>query len=152
MTEFEIKKKNSMMVVGIELRTSNEPDAGPVEIPQHWEKFYKNNIMEKIPNKSANEVVALYCDYEGDHTKPYSLVIGCPVSSIDHIPEGMVAKIIPETSYAVFDVSGEFPKSLVETWGKIWRTKLDRTFSYDFELYGSEFGSTQKLDVYIAVK
>ena len=42
------------------------------------------------------------------------------MTSLDNIPEGMVAKIIPEGSYAVFHAIGEYPKKLIETWENIW--------------------------------
>lgn len=35
------------------------------------------------------------------YTQPYSLLIGCQVSSMDDIPQDMVAKTIPSGSYAI---------------------------------------------------
>lgn len=138
------------MVIGIECRTSNNPDAGPHDIPRHWQRFYTENILSQIPSKAESEVIALYCDYEGDYTKPYSLVIGCQVTSIRKIPEGMVAKIVPASTYAVFRAVGEFPKSLIETWKKIWQTNLERTYTGDFEVHGER--SSKEVGVYIAIK
>jgi predicted transcriptional regulator YdeE len=154
MDTYTIIQKPSMVIVGIECRTSNAPDAGPVDIPKLWGQFYSENIMDQIPDKASNEVIALYCDYEGDHTQPYSLVIGCPVKSLHEVPEGMVAKITPAASYAVFRAVGEYPKSLIETWGAIWQSGLERTYTGDFELYGDKFfsGSPQEVEVYIAVE
>lgn len=149
-----IVQKPAILVIGIDCRTSNAPDAGPKDIPKLWERFYGEDIISQIPNKISNEVIALYCDYEGDYTEPYSLVIGCPVSSIDTIPEGMVAKTIPASSYAVFHAVGEHPQALIETWGKIWKDPdLERTYSGDFELYGNKFisSSPKELEVYIAI-
>jgi predicted transcriptional regulator YdeE len=51
--------------------------------------------------------------YEGDYTKPYSWILGCEVSSLDEIPEGLVGKVIPESKYAVFTTQGEFPQGLI---------------------------------------
>ena len=108
------------------------------------------HIQEKIPNKTSNEVIALYCDYEGDYTKPYSLIIGCPVSHPE-VPKGMVTKTIPAGSYALFEAKGEFPKSLIETWQDIWkREDLKRTYTGDFEVYGEKF-SDGEVEVFIAV-
>ena len=154
MKKYTIVKKPSITIIGIECRTSNLPEAGPYDIPKHWEKFYKSDIISKIPNKTSNEVLALYCDYEGDYTQPYSLVIGCPVSSIDVIPEGMVAKAIPTGSYAIFRAVGERPKSLIETWGNIWQQPdLERTYTGDYEIYGDKFfGTPQEVEVYIAIE
>lgn len=154
MEDYKVIHKPAIQVIGIELRTSNASDKGPKEIPLHWEKFYSDNILEKIPNKDSSEILAVYCDYEGDETQPYSLIIGCSVSSIDHIPEGLVAKKLPATSYAVIPAIGEHPTKLIEAWGNIWQSSLKRTYTGDFELYGEDFAviSPQKVDVYIAIE
>lgn len=154
MIDYTIVHQPEILLMGIECRTSNAPDAGPQDIPKHWAKFYGDNILDQIPNKSSDEVIALYCDYESDYTGPYSFVIGCPVTSVDDLPEGMIVKIIPTASYAVFYAIGEYPKSLIDTWGAIWHTPLDRTYTGDFEIYGNKFvaGSPQEVEVYIAIE
>lgn len=155
MKNHQVIQKPSIQVIGIECRTSNTLEAGPYDIPKHWEKFYKDDIMNRIPNKTSNEIIALYCDYEGDYTQPYSLVIGCQVSSIDDIPEGMVAKTIPSGSYAIFRAIGKHPNALIETWGHIWQqTNLKRTYTGDYEVYGDKFisASPKEVGVYIAIE
>ena len=154
MKDYAVIQKPSINVIGIECRTSNAPEDGPQDIPRLWGQFYSEDIINKIPNKASNEVIALYCDYEGDYTQPYSLVIGCPVTSLDNIPEGMVAKAIPAGSYAVFRAIGEHPTSLIETWGNIWQTELKRTYTGDYEFYGEKFssGSPKEVEVFIAIE
>lgn len=154
MGSYKIVQKPSTMIVGIECRTSNAIAAGPQDIPRLWDRFYSQNIINQITNKTSTEVFALYCDYESDYTQPYSLVIGCPVSSLDNIPEGMVGKAIPAGSYACFSALGEHPKSLIETWGNIWQqADLKRTYTGDYEVYGDKFsGSPQEVDVFIAIQ
>ncbi len=112
MKNFTKVHKPSMMVIGIECRASNSASAAPQDIPQLWQKFYAEEIQSKIPNKVSEEVIALYCDYEGDYTEPYSCVIGCPVSSLGHIHPGMVGKMVPAATFAIFHAAGDFPKSL----------------------------------------
>lgn len=148
-------EKPTLFIIGIECRTANTPEAAPHDIPKHWGKFYSEQIFEKILHKASEDVIALYCDYEGDYTKPYSLVIGCLVHSTETIPEGMVMKKIPSGSYAIFKAVGEHPKALVETWGKIWQdVNLERTYSGDYEVYSRKlFGqSPPEVDVYIATE
>lgn len=154
MENYIVIQKPSMIVVGIECRTSNAPEDGPHDIPRLWGQFYSEKIVNQIPNKVSNEVIALYCDYEGDYTQPYSFVIGCPVGSVDNVPEGMVVKIIPAGSYAIFHAVGEYPTSLIETWGNIWNTELKRTYTGDYELYGDKFvsGSPKEVEVLIAIE
>lgn len=148
-------QKPALSLIGITCRTSNAPDKGPHDIPKLWGRFYSEDCISRIPNRVSDEVVALYCDYEGDYTQPYSIVIGCPVSSLEVIPEGMVAKTIPAGSYALFRAVGEYPKSLVDTWGEIWQqANLKRTYTGDYELYGEKFvsGSPKEVDVFIAIE
>ena len=155
MKNYTIVEKPSITIIGIECRTSNSPDKGPHDIPKHQEKLYQENILEKIPNKISNEVIALYCDYESDHTKPYSLVIGCAAASHNQIKKKMVAKTIPKGSYAVFKAIGEQPQALIETWGQIWKEiDLKRTYTGDYELYNEKFlsQSPQEIEVYLAIE
>jgi len=154
MGDYAIVQKPAVFVIGIDCRTSNAPEAGPQDIPMLWGKFYKDEIMNRILNKVSHEVIALYCDYEGDYTQTYSVVIGCPVSSLGEIPSGMVAKTIPAGAYAVFRAIGGCPASVIETWGTIWqKPNLKRTYTGDYELYGGEFisGSPKEIEVYVAV-
>lgn len=152
--DYTVIQKPSINIIGIECRTSNASEDGPQDIPRLWRLFYSEDILNKIPNKASNEVIALYCDYEGDYTQPYSLVIGCPVTSLNDIPEGMVAKTIPTGLYAAFRAIGEYPTSLIETWGNIWQTELKRTYTGDYEFYGEKFssGSPRELEIYIAIE
>lgn len=153
MKNFEVIYKPHMIVIGIECRTSNDNNAGPHDIPRLWQKFYSEDVLSKIPNKASEEVIALYCDYEGDHTKPYSCVIGCPVTSLDQIPSGLVGKLIPASTFAVFHAIGEFPKSLIKAWNTIWQSNLKRTYTGDYEVYGQKFTSPLKeVDVLVAIE
>ncbi len=154
MANVKTMRKPAAIIIGIECRTSNHPEAGPQDIPKLWQKFYQEGIAAKIPNKISDEVIALYCDYEGDYTLPYSIVIGCPVSSAEVIPEGMVAKTIPASTFAVFETTEDFPKSLIDTWVRIWKSGMKRTYSGDYELYGKQFaeGVSKKVDVLVAIE
>ena len=154
MTNYSIVKKPEIMLVGIECRTSNDPGSAMNDIPALWERFYSQNIISQIPNRASEEVIALYCDYYGDHTQPYSVVIGCPVRELGGVPEGLVAKQIPDGTYAAYRAIGEHPKTLIETWGEIWQTDLPRTYTGDYEVYGKKFtsGTPQEVEVFIAIE
>jgi len=146
-------EQSEFFVMGIECRTSNDPEVGPQQIGAHWQKFMQDGVYSLIVNKSSDEIIALYCDYDGDHTQPYSLVIGCKVSSTDEIPEGMVVKLVPQANYAHFPTIGEYPKVLAETWGKVWQSDIKRTYTGDFEVYGEKFYQDPKqVDIFVAVE
>lgn len=144
-------KKPEITVVGIACRTSNYPNNQ--DIPLLWGRFFNERTIDKIPNKSSHDVFGLYCDYEGDYTKPYTLIIGCSVTSIEKIPEGMVVKTILSSSYARFEARGPHPKALIETWEDVWNTQLNRSYFFDFEVYGPAFSAKEPLvEVFIGVK
>ena len=154
---FEVKagldKIKGFDVVGVTTRVIDR-DTASEQINALWEQFFKESIGQKIENREDDIIYAVYSDYEGDHTQPYTLVIGCPVSAVEKIPEGMVVKTIPKGSYAAYEAAGEFPKKVIETWGAIWQSDLKRTYTGDYELYGKKFTSQspQAVDVLIAIE
>jgi predicted transcriptional regulator YdeE len=79
-------------VIGIEVRTTNENEQAAKDIPVLWEKFMKENVLNNIPNKIDNTIYSIYTEYEKDHTKPYTTLLGCKVESLENIPEGMAGK------------------------------------------------------------
>jgi len=145
MKEINLTESN---IIGITTRASNS-DTG--SISALWGRFYSEDIINKIPNKLSNDIISLYCDYEGDYTMPYSVVIGCRVSSAEIIPDGMTAKIIPAGKYAVFTAAGKIPESIVETWQKIWGSGLQRTYTGDFEIYGERSADPENAEVEINI-
>jgi cobalt-zinc-cadmium resistance protein CzcA len=97
-------------------------------------------------------IFALYCDYESDSTRPYTMVIGYQVKSTGEIPTGMFTKTISAAPYAKFVASGTFPDSLIQTWEMIEKLGLKRVYTADFEIYGEEFkGAGNPIDIFIAV-
>lgn len=147
----ELVRKEAMLVVGVEVRTSNGDGSARVDIPKLWETFYAEGFFGRIPNRVSDEVIALYCDYAGDYSRPYSVVIGCAVSSLDEVPKGLVAKRVPAAMFAVFHARGEFPKSVGEAWGTVWQSDLKRTYVGDYEVYGKAFAEKKEVDVLVAI-
>jgi predicted transcriptional regulator YdeE len=146
---YEVQQKK--LFIGLKLRTNNEECSSAM--PAHKEKFFKENIPAKIPNKIDGNILALYTDYEGDYTKPYSWILGCEVSSLNEIPAGLVGKVIPESKYAVFTTQGEFPQGLIAAWQTVWQSNIPRSYTTDFELYRSNFHPQKnpEVKVYIAI-
>jgi predicted transcriptional regulator YdeE len=154
----------SFQFIGLPLRTSNEKMQ---DIGAHWGRFYSENILDKIPGKVDNEVLGLYTDYEGDHTKPYTLILGCrvdPSHAMTYLPSGthgshginniLVSRIIPESKYAVFAAKGKMPDCIMKAWSEIWNSGIDRAFKFDFEVYSAKSQNPEdaEVDIYISVK
>ncbi|WP_347217722.1 GyrI-like domain-containing protein [Chryseobacterium sp.] len=148
-------KVEPFKVIGITVRTMNENEQAAKDIPVLWEKFMKENVLNTIPNKIDNTIYSIYTEYEKDHTKPYTTLLGCKVENLDHIPEGMTGKSFDGGDYVKFTAKGNLAEGLViNEWFKIWNMDLERTFTADFEIYGekAQNPSDAEVDILIAVK
>lgn len=142
-------------IIGISIRTTNENGQASKEIAELWGKFMSESILEKIPNKVDNEIYSLYTDYEGDHTKPYTAILGCKVENLDNIPSGMVGKSFSGGTYTKTTAKGDLMQGLVvNQWSKIFEMELDRTFDADFEIFGekAQNPSDAEVDFYVGIK
>ncbi|HEY5371808.1 MAG TPA: GyrI-like domain-containing protein [Hanamia sp.] len=150
-----IQKIKSFSVIGISVRTTNENGQQGKDIPALWNRFLTTGIAEQIPNKIDNAVYCIYTDYEKDHTKPYSTILGCRVENLNNIPNEMVGKTFDESAYEKFVAKGNILQGMVfSEWTKIWNSDLDRTFTADFEVYGekAQYPENAEVDIFIAVK
>ncbi|MBL1407935.1 GyrI-like domain-containing protein [Sphingobacterium faecale] len=142
-------------LIGISILTSNDPGKADVDIPALWQRFFAEDILNKIPNKVDHVIYSVYTDYEGDHTQPYRVVLGCRVASIDYIPDGMLAHRINGGKFKKFTAKGNMKENIVyNEWLHIWNTDLDRTFQSDFEQYDerSQNMNNAEVDIFIGIK
>ena len=142
-------------VIGISARTTNENGQAGQDIPTLWDKFTSEGILEKIPNKIDNSIYCIYTEYEKDHTKPYTTILGCKVSDLQTVPEGMVGKTFDEANYTKIVAKGKISQGMVfNEWRKIWNSYLDRTFTADFEVYDEKAQNPEnaEVDIFIAIK
>ena len=139
-------------VIGIKVRTANDGSAGK-DLPILWGRFMNGDLKDKIPNRIDDSIYCLYTNYEGDHTEPYDAVLGCKVSSIDDIPEGMITHHIDATDTAKFIAKGSLIKgeAVINTWFDIWKSNLDRSFTTDFEVYDDRSKDIQNAEVDIFI-
>ncbi|MCP3660249.1 MAG: GyrI-like domain-containing protein [Bacteroidetes bacterium] len=145
---------DSFKVLGITIETTPKNGQDMKDIGSLWEKFNKQNLIDKIPNKENKEILAIYHNYKSDHLEPYSYTIGAKVSLVNEVPKGMELINIPPLQYTEYTAEGEFPNCLIETWKKIWNDNILRAFSYDFEVYDEKFMNTnskhKKLNIFIS--
>ena len=142
-------------VIGISVKTTNENGQSAKDIGELWNKFMTEGILDKIPNKVDNTIYSIYTDYEKDHTKPYTTILGCKVENSDIIPNGMIAKKIEGGNYTKFVSKGDLTKGAVFVeWSKIWEMDLDRKYTTDFEVYGekAQNQTDAEVDIYVAIK
>lgn len=140
MQQIEAQQINGFNIAGISIVTSNADSKATEDINALWQRFFEEDMLHKIENRTENAVYAAYSDYEGDHTKPYRFTLGCKIDGAgEDLPAGLHKIHIPCGSYAIFAARGEQPQSLLQTWEGVWKSDLPRTYGVDFEIYGPRF-------------
>lgn len=148
-------KKEAFYVVGISIRTTNENGQAMQDIPKLWQQFMSDNLKDKVTNRLEDSTYAVYTDYESDHTKPYTMILGYKVSDIDNVPLGFVGKKIEAANYQKYVAKGDLTKNaVVDEWMKIWKSDIKRTYMSDFEVYGqkAQNPTSGEAEIYINVK
>lgn len=130
--KYETVELEAKTVVGKSIVTSNSDPKMGEQIGELWQELYnpETGYYGKIKNKVQESSIGLYSDYVGDK---YTVTAGAIVSSPEN-PE-FNTKTIIGGKYAKFSVLGNMVTSVAKAWGEIWATKLDRTFTGDFEEY-----------------
>lgn len=155
----KIVRQEEFSIVGIEAHTSG--DSGDGEIPGLWQRFYREHILEKIPNKADQNTYAIYTDYSRDRMGEYTVVIGAKVKDKSQIPAGMVLKTVPAGQYAVLtSEKGPADTMIPMAWQKVWALEDKdllggkRAYKTDFELYDMHATDPQTLqtDLYVGLK
>ncbi len=151
----KIEKVAPFQIIGISVRTSNGNGQAGNDIGALFGRFMSEKLLDKIPNKMDSTLYSLYTDYESDHTKPYTAIIGCKVKNLDNIPEGMVGKSFEGGKYVKLTSRGDLTKGFVYgEWLKIWDMDLDRIYMVDFEAYGkkAQNPTDAEIDIFVGIK
>jgi len=141
-------------IIGIKVRTTNENGQAAQDIGQLWGKFMSEGIAAQIPNKISEDVFSLYTNYESDHTKPYDAILGCKVSSIKDVPEGMISQSFEGGTFQQYVSKGDLTQGVYGTWLEIWGQPLDRNYTVDFEIYGAKAQNPNdaEVDIFVGLK
>jgi predicted transcriptional regulator YdeE len=148
--KYSVLSRSAFSVAGISARVSNDR---PQAIGALWQQFYAQGIAAKISNKKSENIYSVYIDYESDHTKPYTMVIGCEASDAGSLPAGLVRTTVPAATYAVIPANGKQPDAVIAAWQWVYRSDLARTYSGDFDLYvspGSD-GADPDVKLHVAI-
>ncbi|HSV09758.1 MAG TPA: GyrI-like domain-containing protein [Hanamia sp.] len=147
-------KKAEFKLIGLRLngKTANNNGQSSIDCGNLWQKFERENFAERIPGKLSDEIYAVYYDYEGDNTKPFSYFIGCNVKTDTHTPAGMDGLVIPAKSFTKVIAKGKMPDCVADSWKNIWNSKIARAYQYDFEIYDerSKDWSNAEVDIFVS--
>lgn len=134
-------------------KTTNEGGQSAIDCGALWQEFMSAQVADRIPDKESEDIYAVYFEYEGDHTKPYSFFIGCRVRSSSKSSD-LDTLIIPEQRCRKIVAEGKMPDCVANAWREIWSSDIPRAYGYDFEVYGPESRDWNKavVDIYLSVQ
>jgi predicted transcriptional regulator YdeE len=160
--EPKIVEQPEFSVIGIQARTSNAKEVkGGGAIPKQWDRFFKEGIADKIPNKVDSTIYAVYTNYASDYNGEYDFIVGMKVSSVPAVPLGMVVKKVPQGKYAVVaSAKGPVAQVVPQAWQRIYTLDDNkqlggaRAYKADFEVYHQRSQNPQEsqVDLYIGLK
>ena len=134
-------------VVGVQIRTTNAEamdTIGPL-----WGRVMSEGLIQKIPDPADGQLIAVYSNYESDHTGAYDYTIGRRVNSVGELPDGLTQVEIPDSRYAIVTARGEMPDAVVKTWMRIWEADLQRGFNSDFEVH--DFENPDEVEIWLSL-
>lgn len=142
MSAFTEVHRPPVTVVGVEVRTDNESEMkGAGKIGGLWRTF-ADKRAELIPFGIAEDTlpVAVYHDYDGDHTAPYTLLIGVEWPLETAPPPGWVKREFAASLSHVWTAQGDMPDAVIDAWQTIWTyyekaNDRRRSFEADLERY-----------------
>lgn len=152
--EPKIVFKEEFTVVGMKCSTTLKNN----KIPQLWDEFLLR--IHEIKNRSDDKItlgVSEFC--KNPHDEEFTYFACVPVTKIDEIPEGMVAKTIPANYYAVvthkgsLDTLGHVYDYVYDDW--LPQSDYELAKSDDFEVYDERFlgpeDENSEVDIYISI-
>ena len=143
-------------LVGLALKakTTNMNGQSSIDCGNLWQEFEKGKYAEIIPNKLTDEILAVYHQYEGDHSKPFSYFVGCKVKAGTEVPPGLETLTIAKGTYQKINAKGKMPDCVINAWKDVWVSEIPRSFKMDFEVYNekSKDWSNAEVELYLSVK
>ena len=142
---YEVQAESGLTVMGIFTRASN---ATPHLIGDLWRKAHAQGDAKAVAARQSDDLYCVYCEYDGDYTQPYTVVIGCLVEPDAEVPEGMKKVTIDAGNFALFPVIMDHPLPGPTKWAEIWTVPLNRRYQADYDLYGQH----GKLTIHVGVR
>lgn len=152
-----LESKAAFTVVGMTCQSTMQNNV----IPKLWDDF--NPRCEEIKHSVKPNTCLGICmsnpNEEMTDTTPFTYLAGVEVSSADDIPQGMIAKMLPSSDYAVFEHHGSL-ETLGNTYDDIYtgwfaQAPYLQDKDFDFELYDDrfEFGSPDSImEIWVPIK
>lgn len=142
-------------IAGVSVRTHN--DEAMRTIPALWARAMAIDFT-RLPRKAGlfgkDEIplIALYSEYESDHTGAYTLTVGVPIGE-GAIDRELEAREVRAGLRSHLEAKGPKPQALWNAWQHVWNELTPRrTFADDLEVYWPSRGEGGAVDLYISVR
>jgi len=148
-------EETKLVGLSLKIKTTNADGQSNIDCGDLWQEFETEKYAELIPNKLTDEILAVYHQYDGDHTLPFSYFIGCKVQPDSIVvPPGLETLTIPKGTYQKIDAKGKMPDCVANAWKEIWVSAIPRSYIMDFEVYDerSKDWSNAEVDVYLSIE
>ena len=147
-------------VIGIAVQTNNSTEANADgQIPKLWQRLFMEGVLNRIPDRGDEAIVAVYTKYATDANGDYTCVLGAKVAPGTKAPEGMVAVKVPAGKYLEFiSATGPGQEVVPAIWTQIYGYFAGpgaptRAFKADFERYDAPFDpNAMQANIFIGVK
>ncbi len=155
-----ISIKKDFLVCGISIRTNNTLEMTEEgKIKKLLERFFTENLLERIPNKVGADLFSVYFNYESDYTGDYDYLVGVKVKSEYNRDEFKTVQIQPGHYLKLKTQLGSLPQVVYDLWGKIWKMSKkelggSRSYQTDYEIYGKEAQNPKhaNVDIYLGIQ
>ncbi|MFC6880222.1 MULTISPECIES: GyrI-like domain-containing protein [Actinomadura] len=147
----EIAARDPRQIVGYVARTTNAAEADPERalLPDLWRRAAAPGAFDQVRARADDRLYAVLTDYESDHTGAYTQVVGVAVTSVDGMPEGLVAVRVPADANCYrIEARGPMPQALIGAWRSVWDDPgIDRAYTTDLEIHHDEGA-----DIFLALR
>ncbi|OCT14564.1 AraC family transcriptional regulator [Paenibacillus pectinilyticus] len=165
--DYAIQTKPGFKLIGYELRTSSKEGRNLQDIPVFWQKYLKEGMGKRIPNRVHTESwveIGICTDFDLTSGN-FSYIIGMEATDFENVPEDLVCREFPEARYAVFTTPkvtiDQFSASIQSTWKSIFsewfpHSGFEHAGNAEFELYDERcdphLHELVQMDIYIPIK
>lgn len=154
---YKLVKKESFKVVGISKRVTSKNGENFKVIPKFWQDIMEDGRFDELhKNKKEFGVMGLCLNFDREQEE-FDYMIAVEGDCLESLEEVNVVEI-PECTWAVFESVGALPKSIQETWHRIFAewfpaTNYEHADAPEFEAYldGDTSSKDYKCEAWVPV-
>ncbi len=119
-----IVNKSSFRVVGKAIRVAAKDGENLRRIPQFWDECLTDGTHDLLLAQAGNggtlgPVTLGICADFAANMEEFTYMIAAEATG-NTVPDGLVDREIPASTWAVFEAKGAMPEAIQNVWGTIW--------------------------------